>query len=219
MPRIAVVDDIRKEGEDLAVLLNNRVRSEGWECLYTLPFDDPDEYNAWIQENDIWALVLDWKLSGVGRAPGERGVSYTAERVVGTVRRRTPDFPIYIVTTYAPTAEGEDWLADVETFDSRIDFVRALDVLAPRILRATARFRQAHKATLATISSLATKAAQGRLTDEERTTLVAARSSLHLDAGIVPEQTLGVIEEAEAAQREIDTTIEAIRSKLEGSEK
>src|SRR5690606_24633853 len=108
MGKIAVVDDIVSEGTAVARLLNRRV-APTWSTIYVEPLAEPAEYNNWIKENDVWALVLDWKLCGTGRALGQSGVTYTAKEVVLAVRAVAPEFPIYVITTHWNEAEGERW--------------------------------------------------------------------------------------------------------------
>ena len=215
MPQIAVIDDIENEGTSVARYLQLIIGEHGWRCIFSKPLNDHREYNTWTQENDTWALVLDWKLSGVGRSPGKSGVGYTAKEVVESLRCARPDFPIYVITSHRNLASEEDWLGEAEVFEDRVEFIKNINVIAPRILRATVRFRHTYKEALARISTLSIKSAQGLITKEEVEELHATRASIRLDSTSIPEQLADVLVEAEAIQREVDATIKEIRASME----
>lgn len=181
MLRILVVDDRKSAREHVRELLETHLPSGAdVEVSDAFPLDDVEAYASYIREHDVAALLLDERLGEVGDPVTGRKTDYLGHDVIGYLRTRLPDFPVYAVTTFKTDHDLTQKAADFEDIIDRTEFQDKAQTYTSRILRAAARFQDAMDSHLQTLNTLTLKATEGRLSQEEQKALEQTRSILGL---------------------------------------
>ncbi len=214
MLKILVIDDRKNVREHICELLETHLpKGADVEVSGAFPLNDVKSYASYIREHDIAALLLDERLGEVGDPITGRKSTYFGHDVVGHLRSRLPDFPVYAVTAFGADHELTQKAADFEDIIDRTDFQNKVQTYTSRILRAAARFQDAMNSHLENLSALTLKAAEGKLTSEEQKTLEQTRSVLGLpftsDAELVASDLLA---NARAVAFEAEALINKLKS-------
>lgn len=181
MLRILVVDDRKKAREHVRELIETHLpKDANVEVSDTFPLDDVEAYASYIREHDVAALLLDERLGEVGDPSTGRHIPYFGHDVIGFLRARLPDFPVYAVTTFKTDHDLTQKAAEFEDIIDRDEFQSRAQTYTSRILRAAARFQDAMDSHLNTLNSLTLKAAEGKLSSEEQKLLEQTRAILGL---------------------------------------
>ncbi len=181
MLRILVVDDRKDAREHVRELLETHLpKGAEVEISDSFPLDDVKAYASYIREHDIAALLLDERLGEVGDPSTGRKSIYLGHDVIGYLRTRLPDFPVYAVTAFGADHDLTQKAADFEDIIDRTELQNEAQTYTSRILRAAARFQEAMSSHMQTLNTLTLKAAEGSLSQEERKKLEQTRSLLGL---------------------------------------
>lgn len=215
MLRILVIDDRKTAREHVRELLETHLpKGADVEVSDSFPLDDVKAYASYIREHDIAALLLDERLGEVGDPSTGRKSTYLGHDVVGYLRARLPDFPVYAVTAFGADHDLTQQAADFEDIIDRNEFQNKVETYTSRILRAAARFQDAMSSHLQTLNALTLKAAEGKLSSEEQKKLGETRSVLGLpftsDTELVASDLL-------ARAREVAMEAEALINKLKSN--
>lgn len=181
MLRILVIDDRKAAREHVRELLETHLpKGADVEISDSFPLNDVKAYASYIHEHDVAALLLDERLGEVGDPITGRKSTYLGHEVVGYLRARLPDFPVYAVTAFGADHDLTQKAADFEDIIDRTEFQNEVQKYTSRILRAAARFQDAMNSHLQTLNALTLKAAEGKLSAEEKKKLEQTRSVLGL---------------------------------------
>lgn len=103
MPQIAIIDDNLEQSGTLKKTLDHYLKKFGSNLtvLTQFPFKKIEEYFDFIETNEICVLILDERLNDQS-SPSSGPVDYKGNQLVTELRTRLKDFPIFMVTTYAP---------------------------------------------------------------------------------------------------------------------
>jgi CheY-like chemotaxis protein len=115
MPQIAIIDDNMDQSGTLKKTLDHYLRKFGSNLtvITQFPFQDIEEYFEFIDQNQVCVLILDERLNDQS-GPNTGPVNYKGNQLVTELRERLKDFPIFMVTTYAP---DDDLLAKFNQFE------------------------------------------------------------------------------------------------------
>lgn len=214
MLRILVVDDRKEAREHVRELIETHLPKDAdVEVSDSFPLQDVKAYASYIREYDVAALLLDERLGEVGDPNTGRHIPYFGHDVIGYLRTRLPDFPVYVVTTFKTDHDLTQKAADFEDIVDRTEFQDKAQTYTSRILRAAARFQDAMDSHLETLNTLTLKAAEGKLSAEEQKTLEQTRSILGLpftsDTELVASDLLA---QARAVASESEALIKKLKS-------
>lgn len=179
MANIAIVDD----REDLRETLKNLIEPllpKKWGCVSMYPLDDLPQYIALLMdpEQEIAALVLDEKLHEAASAK-RTNVSYSGTELAKFIRKHRPEFPIYLITSFAKDLKPEnDGL--FEELLGREEFQNQSSTHVKRMVRAGSRFTETFQKELGELSTKATLLAKGRATKQDIDSIKAIREKLEI---------------------------------------
>ena len=215
MHTVAVVDDDSGLRETVAKALRLSLDEKGWTVLEAAPLQDPTEYPLWIDENDVQALIVDWRLNQK-HEPDSDPVDYEAPMLIEQARKGNPFLPVFVVTAYGQDPDVREGEHIADQLMDRGDLLDRPDVAAERILRAAERHSEAQQQKLARLSELAQRAAVDVLDNEERVELEALREEFHLElatSSTLTDTTL--LEEAETFRKRVESLIAKIQQALD----
>ncbi len=210
--RIALIDDNPKLRGKLARRVQ-QVLPSGWSLIQSPPLAELGDYEEWVVSEDVWSLILDWRLSDIAEDGAVDSAEYTAQELVSVIRRWRPDFPIFVITAYDIPSDRAT-LGEVEVFSGRIEFVKNVEQNIQRIVRASARFWKSHEDQLSRVSNLSQRAAVGKLTKKEKAELAALRISLNLTVVHLGDEIMELYDSAESAMAKVDETIARLEEKV-----
>lgn len=115
MPQIAIIDDNLDQSSTLKKTLDHYLTKFGSNLTVVtqFPFDKIEQYFDFIETEEICVLILDERLNDQS-GPDSGPVDYKGNQLVSELRTRLKDFPIFMVTTYAP---DDDLLAKFSEFE------------------------------------------------------------------------------------------------------
>jgi CheY-like chemotaxis protein len=179
MANIVIVDD----REDLRETLKNLIEPllpKKWGCVAIHPLDRLPQYIALLMDHDqeIAALVLDEKLHEAASAK-KTNVSYSGTELAKFIRKHRPEFPIYLITSFAKELKPDNDGLFEELF-AREEFQKQAGVHVKRIVRAGSRFTETFEKELGELSSKATLLAKGRATKQDIASIKAIREKLEI---------------------------------------
>ena len=181
MLKLLVVDDRKSAREHVRELLETHLpEGADVEVSDSFPLDDVEAYASYIREHDVAALLIDERLGEVGDQSTGHHISYFGHDVIGYLRGRLPDFPVYVVTTFKTDHDLTQRAADFEDIIDRDEFQDKAQTYTSRIVRAAARFQDAMDAHLRALSALTMRAAEGKLSSEDQEKLEQTRAILGL---------------------------------------
>lgn len=175
MSAIAVLDDRPGERDSLVKLISV-VLPEGWNCVEAPLLQDRSQYPDWIMSNDTRVLLVDQVL-GDQPPPGQPALDYKGHGVVESIRQVLPNFPVYIFTSQADD-DLPSHLGEAEAVMSRAELRSEVDIIVPRMVRSGQRFHEEHERQLRTMTTLATKVANGTASQEEKEELTNLQISM-----------------------------------------
>ena len=196
MPYIAIVDD----KPDQRLLLEDDVREEldkytpnfekldGWTLASFAPLPRAEDYPAWLVANDVWVLILDWRLAEY-RAT-DYPVDYDADAVIRAIRAQRPNFPIFIVTNHRD--EANEYARDVEGVFLRREFSNDITIHFHRLIRAANRHHELHQEALVEITDIAARIARGQEQGGDRDRLALLRHRVGLFVAPEPDVHIAV---------------------------
>lgn len=144
------------------------------------PLPAIEEYSSYILENDIAVLILDERLNERPLPSTGKHAGYFGHDVISGIRASLPDFPVFVVTTYAGDDQLAGQSAEFEAIVDRDSFRENAGEHTKRILRAAARFHSSMQQQLLLMADLSVKALNSTLSQAERQHLAAARQLLGL---------------------------------------
>lgn len=215
MPAIGIVDDRDSPRETLTRLTKLGIPPESkkeWEVIDSSPLPKLNDYSAWLTENDIAVLIVDERLneqtkSGVGH------VTYQGHDLVDFLRKRLPDFPIYIVTAHPTDQAVVNRYKDVEEIVNRKNLSQTTKKIIPRLIRAGQRYFDSYQGQLTELSEISKKIALGKQTDADVKKVKALQEFLQMPFTTDPDtersKTLTELEEKLDEFEELRKEIEA----------
>ncbi|HEY1248975.1 MAG TPA: hypothetical protein VGE97_08320, partial [Nitrososphaera sp.] len=183
MPAIGIIDDRKDHRTTLARAVSVSIPKEfedvGWTVNDSSPLPNINDYSAWLTENDIAVLIVDEKLTEQTRA-GVKHVTYEGHNIVDFLRRRIPDFPIYVVTAYPEESAVLARFKDVEEVFDRKTFTANAMKTVPRLIRAGQRYFDSFRQQLTELSELSKKIATGKETSADIARIKALQTFLQM---------------------------------------
>lgn len=179
MPTIAIIDDRREARETVAGLFHECV-PDAVNVIDEQPLASLDSYPSWLREHNVSVLVIDERLHEQAPENGGVHVSYNGHDLVEYLRRRIPEFPIFVITSYATDEELVKRFGAVEDIIDRTDFGDNADAFAGRVTRAAQRYHNTFSRQLTEIAELATKVAADSATEAEMNRLRALQVEIGL---------------------------------------
>lgn len=158
MPQIAIIDDNLDQSGTLKKTLDHYLHKFGSNLavITQFPFDKIEYYFDFIEANEICVLILDERLNDQS-GPDSGPVDYKGNELVSELRKRLKDFPIFMVTTYAP---DDDLLAKFNQFEyilTRQEITEDDDggfKYVPIIIRSAQRFLDSNNKELSEFNEL-----------------------------------------------------------------
>ena len=165
MSNICIIDDNADQSGTLKKALNFFLKkiTDKATIIDQLPFDNPEDYFSFIEQNNVSALILDERLNDQPALNG-KPVDYKGNQLVETLRERLKDFPIYMITAHAG---DEELLAKENQFEAvinREDITtdeNQASLFVSRLFRSSQRFSEANNNELLEFTTLSSKLAQG----------------------------------------------------------
>ena len=210
MPCIAVVDD----GDDMRKTvvrmvkqqLNMQKKNDTWEVIDTEPLPRIEDYDSWINENEVSVLILDERL----HEKAEDAVDYAGHEVARHLRERFPDLPQFIITSIDNPDDLDANGGDLEAVLSRTTFNKAAATYVQRMLRIGQSFYDENEGKLSRLAQLSEKLVLEHLSEDEDAELRALRQSFILNAA-----PTGLDETLERAD-EILAELRAVAGEMKG---
>lgn len=205
MPAVGVIDDRNDLRETLVKMIHVKTRQRWghWNVVGTSPFREVEETLDWMRHNEVWVLLVDWRLFEQGD-PGQCAVSYSGADVIRAVRSVHPAFPIFMVSSYLDDDEGiESHFRDVEDAIKRSMLTDddTNDTPIERLMRAGSRILHEYNEELDLLTTLATKAATGHASPEDLKKLRAVQAKIGISSLTCNVDQASRIDEAEAFMR------------------
>jgi hypothetical protein len=178
MPTIAIVDDREAARESLERLIEPFLL-DGWKCKSLHPFRTLPEYVGFLLDDheEVAVLILDEKLYEAA-SKAKVNVDYTGTKLAGFIRKRLPDFPIYLITSYREELKTDAALFE-ELFD-RTRFMGEPSLHVKRMMRAGSRFTLQFENELNELSRTTARLAEGRASKAEKKRAAAIREKLEI---------------------------------------
>lgn len=179
MPKLAIIDDNRDQRETLRISISLALenRESELDVIDIFPFDSHQEYYDWIVREEVCVLIFDERLHN-GRDNARGPVQYDGHDIVGKIRSRFKDIPIYAVTSFSSDSELQ---AHFSEFDDIIDRAKFKgEKYADIFIRATNRYLEQNGRELAEFSKLARQIALGNTNIEDSKRLEALQQKLML---------------------------------------
>lgn len=218
MPKLALFDDRRRVRRGLEINLEAAL-PKGWSVVASRPLRDVTSYVDWILREDVQVLVIDWVLDEQGEDV-ESPVSYKGDSVVAQIRKRLPEFPVFVITAHEGDEDLQDHLGDVEAVFTRHKFTNNAKELVKPMLRAGERFAARFVQELARLSELAAKAASGSATGHELKELRVLQTSIGLISDREHEGTRSeALTKFENALDELEAVTRQVRNRLKRKRK
>lgn len=171
--KIAIIDDLKDQRETMAGLMRTVV-SDNWEVIDMDPFENLEDYPAFINEQDVAVILLDEKLKTSST------VEYEGHDLVKYIRERLHTLPIYVVTSFEADSELAGSFSDVEQIISRQDFSDNIDKYYPRIMRAGQHFIEDFKKDLSDLNTMTQKIVMGTADGNDIQQVQAIQTKLNL---------------------------------------
>jgi len=181
MPVIAIVDDRAEARTTIARLMKLELRATNWEVIDTPPFEDLQEYPAWIRENEVTVMVLDERLNEIAD-DSETAVNYAGHNLAVFLRNTIPDLPQFIVTNLPDTPELGEAAGTLDAIIQRREFGDKVSVYVARIIRAGASFSERFKGELHALDQISRAIVNGEATDAQLASLGALRGKVQFEA-------------------------------------
>lgn len=179
---LAVIDDRKNERRTLTRNISNTCKSLklAANVISHAPLANCEEYPSWIAEKEVKVLIIDEKLDQMSDGPTSKHVHYKGHDLALYLRKKMPEFPIFVVTTYPNDQEILDNESTFErVFDRRI-FPKELNTHVPRIVRAGQNFTKSHESELRKLGELSVKIAKGSAKSKDITAAKAIQKKLGL---------------------------------------
>jgi len=164
MPQIAIIDDNPEQSSTLKKTLDHYLQKFGSDLTVIIqyPYADIEQYFDFINQNEICVLILDERLNDQ-TTPEGAPVDYKGNELVGELRKKLKDIPIFMVTTYSP---DDDLLAKFSEFEyilTRGEITEEADgyKFVPIIIRSAQRYLDANNEELSEFNELTQKVAAG----------------------------------------------------------
>lgn len=184
MPQIAIIDDNLEQSGTLKKTVDHFIKKFGSDLSVTtqFPFQNTEEYFNYIEENQVCVLILDERLNDQS-GPNSGPVSYKGNELVTELRKRLKDFPIFMVTTYAP---DDDLLAKFNQFEYILTRQQITEdeeggqKYIPIMIRSAHRYLRANNKELSEFNELTKQVAAGNGNPEVLSRLQALQVKLEL---------------------------------------
>lgn len=217
MSKIGIVDDNHDQRETLRLRLEIYLENQNstMEVVDIFPFDTTtfEEYFEWIEHEEIVSLIFDERMhneteNGIGP------VGYRGDELVGKVRERYKDIPIYVITSNKGDQELIDKFSEFEEIIERGEFNDDGEKYTSRIIRASQRYLEENGNELAEFQTLSETIAAGNYSAEQFERLIALQTKLHLPLDVNLGERKDWLDEYEARIIELELLKEELKSKL-----
>lgn len=213
MAVIAIIDDNLDQSGTLKKLLEHFLQKFGSDLtvITQFPFQKIEDYFDFIERNEICVLILDERLND--QSSEDSGpVDYKGNELVVELRKRLKDFPIFMVTTYAP---DDDLLAKFNQFEYILTRQEITEDegggnrFVPIIIRSAQRFLDSNNKELGEFNELTKRVASGENNPDLLDRLKALQTKLELpstgfdDRKVWLDQYEGHIKELEVLKAEL----------------
>ena len=179
MPTLAIIDDRRKIRETLARNIGTEL-PKNWSVVQRDPLPSMSDYPSWIAENEVAAIILDERLQEEIAGRKIYG-DYTGHELAKYIRKRLPNLPIFMVTTYLTDAplQEPDTEKVFEGIFAREDFYNRSTIYIERIVRSAQRFFDTYQTELAELGEYSSKIASGSGSKKDKKHLLALQTKIN----------------------------------------
>lgn len=174
MINIAIIDDNKDQRETYAIRLRQFFKEleSDIHVIDLFPFEEFSDYNVFIQENDISAIITDERLHNDSQ-PDRLPVGYNGSDMVVPIRTCYKYLPIFVLTNHT---------GDVEEDFNKFEYIIAKGELSIKhaeiIQRACQRYLEENQRELSTLNDLTRKIASGTADQDEVEKLKALQQKL-----------------------------------------
>ncbi len=216
MASIAIIDDNNDQSGTVEanILIGLRELGSSLTVITSLPFRNPEEYFNFIDTNEVCVLILDEMLND--QASGEHGpVDYKGSDLVGILRTRLPEFPIFALTVI-PTTDG-DLNAKYSLYEeiiTRKEFYENSNKYIPKFCRAAKNYLKENIDELSQFNELTVEISGGNQDPELAKKLQALQVKIELPFSGFNDRNLWLIEYEKQIEC-LERINEIIKSKLE----
>lgn len=162
MALIAIIDDNPEQSSTILTNIEIAIEEFGsdLEIMARLPFKNPNDYFAFINEKNVCVLILDEKLNN--QAVDEDGpVNYKGSELVTFLRKSLKDFPIFSITNFDSVDELNEKYSEFEEIIKKSDFIEDTNRYFPKILRAAKNFLRENYEELSEFNELTKEVSGG----------------------------------------------------------
>jgi CheY-like chemotaxis protein len=178
------------------------------------PLPEVNDYSSYVLEHEIAVLILDERLNERPLPSTGKHVGYLGHDVIAGIRSSLPDFPVFVVTTYAGDDALNSQSAEFEAIVDRDEFRNKSAEYTKRILRAGSRFHESMQQQLALISELSLKALNEPLSEEDKKRLNATRQLLGFPFAMADDALMSdLVNKAQQLALESKTLLASLSSK------
>lgn len=218
MPALAWIDDDHKLRDSFVTTIRGSV-PKTWRVLSVDPLSSADDYSDWIAKNDVAVLILDERLADKAKR-GKTPVNYHGHDVVSAVRKKRPEFPVFMITGWEQDVDSKKGELEDIISKSAIRDDAARNAYMQRIIRAGMRYYEARQAEINEMSTLAEKVALGNATKKDKNRLRALQSGLTIAAvPLVEEKRSDMLNELEKKLDALDQLTVKFKKALRESNK
>lgn len=147
--------------------------------ITSLPFKNPDDYFAYLIENEVVVLILDEKLNDLP-VDDSGPVGYKGSELISYLRLRLPEFPIYALTVIPAEGDLNEKHSEYEDIISRDDFYTNANKYVPKFWRAAKNYLKENANDLSSYNEITQLVAGGNNDPEILKKLQALQLKLEL---------------------------------------
>ncbi|KOB49606.1 hypothetical protein AE932_11335 [Xanthomonas arboricola] len=161
-------------------MIKRELRGTNWDVIDIAPFEELQEYPAWLRENEVTVMVLDERLNEIA-VDSESAVSYAGHNLAVFLRNIIPDLPQFIVTNVPDTPELGEAAGTLDGIIQRADFRNKVSVYVERMVRAGLSFSERFKSELHALDEISQAVVLGTATDSQLSTLGSLRGKIQFE--------------------------------------
>jgi hypothetical protein len=214
MASIAIIDDNMEHSGTVQTNIELGLEELGsnLKVITSLPFKNPNDYFAYLNENEVSVLILDEKLNDL--SIDEHGpVGYKGSELVTLLRAKLPDFPIFALTVIPTEGDLIDKYSEYEDIISREEFYKDANKYVPKFWRAAKNYLNANVEEFSEYNELTQLIAGGNNDPEMLKKLQALQLKLELPFSGFDDRNLWLAQ-YESQITSLNELNELIKSKL-----
>ena len=181
MSTIAIIDDNTDQSKtaERNIRLSLNELGSSLKVISSTPFHEIDQYFDYIEQNDVSVLILDQMLND-GAFGKEGPVGYKGSQLVGEIRSKLPDFPIFALTVIPTDGDLLNNFSKYEEIIDRKKLNKHTNSYVPKFIRASKNFLSENIDELNQLNELTTEIAGGNNDPELLKKLQAIQAKIDL---------------------------------------